>query len=224
VQIDVWSDVVCPWCYIGKRRLEAALSRVDRPVTVVWHSFQLDPNAPRESSANLEEMLAKKYGMSPGQARSMQERVTAVAAEAGLAYRLDRARPENTFDAHRLLQWASSLGQGPALTERLMKAYFVDGERIGDRATLARLAGEIGLDPEEAAKVLADESSHADAVRADVGRARDIGVRGVPFFVVDGRYGISGAQEVAVLEQAIRQALAEVPAPAPGCDDGSRSV
>lgn len=222
MQIDVWSDVVCPWCYIGKRRLEAALDGIDAPVTVVWHSFELDPSAPKSSDLTLEQMLAKKYRMPPEKARELQARVTGIAAGDGLEYHLDRARPENTFSAHRLLQWAATLGQGPALTERLMRAYFVDGERIGDPTVLARLAGEAGLDPAAAATVLADERAFADVVRADVEQGRKIGVNGVPFFVIDGRYAVSGAQEVPVLQRAITQALAERPvvvADGEGCDD-----
>lgn len=207
MQIDVWSDVVCPWCYIGKRRLERAIEGIEDPIEVTFHSFELDPSAPKRSDLTLDEMLAKKYRLPPGQVAQMQERVTTLAAAEGLEYHLDRARPENTFDAHRLLHWAGAQGKGRELKERTMRAYFVEGERIGDPATLARLAGEVGLDAAEAARVLADETSHADAVRADQAQARAYGITGVPFFVIDGRYGVSGAQEASVLRSAIEKAL-----------------
>lgn len=226
MQIDVWSDVVCPWCYIGKRRLEKALTGLDG-VTVVWHSFQLDPTTPLRSELTLDQMLAQKYRLPPGQVAQMQERVTRLAAGEGLDYHLDRARPENTFAAHRLLQWAKAQGKLPELKERLLRGYFVEGERIGDPAALARLAGEVGLDAEQATAVLADEDRHADDVRADLAQARAYGISGVPFFVIDGKYGVSGAQEVAVLRGAVEKALSERPvavAPAEACTDDECAI
>lgn len=205
--IDVWSDVVCPWCYIGKRRLEKALEGLS-DVQVVWHSFQLDPTTPKQSDLTLDEMLARKYQLPPGQVAQMQARVTGLAAAEGLDYHLDRARPENTFDAHRLLHWARAQNKGPELKERLLRAYFVEGQRIGHAPTLATLAGEVGLDAEQAAAVLADDGAHADDVRADIAQARAYGITGVPFFVIERRYGVSGAQESTVLRSAIDQARA----------------
>jgi predicted DsbA family dithiol-disulfide isomerase len=208
VRVDVWSDVVCPWCYIGKRRLEAALEGLP-PIEVVWHSFELDPNAASHSDLTLDQLLAQKYRLPPAQVAEMQERVTLLAAQEGLEYHLESARPENTFDAHRLLHWAASHGEGPRLKERLLRAYFVEGERLGDHASLARLAGDIGLDPAAAAAVLADRQAFAAAVRADEQQARAYGISGVPFFVIDGRYGVSGAQASAVLRNALQRALGE---------------
>jgi predicted DsbA family dithiol-disulfide isomerase len=208
MQVEIWSDVVCPWCYIGKRRFEAAIREYGEPVTVVWRSFQLDPHAPARSELSLVELLSRKYGMPQAQAQAMQERVTGLAAEVGLAYRLDQARPESTFDAHRLLQWARGEGRAGELKERLLAAYFTEGARVGDRETLARLAEEVGLDRAQAAAVLADPARGAEGVAHDQALARRLGISGVPFFVLAGRLGVSGAQEPAQLARALRQAAA----------------
>lgn len=225
MQIDVWSDVVCPWCYIGKRRLEAALSQFpDRErVTVVFHAFELDPSAPRQATQTLDELLARKYGMPPAQVAAMQERVTGLARAEGLAFALDRARPENTFDAHRLIALAKAHGRQAAVKEALMSAYFEQGRRVGDPAELRAIGLAAGLPADEVDQVLADPTRFADAVRGDESEARRLGIRGVPFFVVDGKYGVSGAQPVEVLGGAITRAWSERPpevAPGPGCDDG----
>jgi predicted DsbA family dithiol-disulfide isomerase len=198
VQVEIWSDVVCPWCYIGKRHFEAALARFDHrdEVEVVWRAFELDPSAPARRDEPTIEHLAHKYGMSLDQARAAQDRVTAVAAQDGLRYDLDHAQTGNTFDAHRLIHLALVTG-GPALQdavkERLLAAYFTEREAIGDHDTLVRLVGEAGLD-EAAARAVLDSDRYGDQVRSDERDAQQLGVTGVPFFVVDRAYGASGAQ------------------------------
>ncbi len=207
MDVEIWSDVVCPWCYIGKRRFEHALSTFDRrgEVNVTWRSFQLDPSAPATSDEDPIDRLAAKYGMSRATAEAAQARVTANAATAGLDFHLDRARSGNTFDAHRLIHYAKSVGKQDALKERLMAGYFVEGAAIGERDVLARLAGEIGLDDAAVGDVL-DGDAYADQVRHDELEARQLGITGVPFFVFDRTYGVSGAQPSEVMLGALQQA------------------
>lgn len=230
MRVDVWSDVVCPWCYIGKRRLEAALERFpfrDR-VEVVFHSFELDPSAPKQSTESMTTLLAKKYGMSPAKAEQMQAHVTSVAAEDGLAFHLGNTTPANTFDAHRLLHLAKARGKQEALKEALMAAYFTEGKRVGDADTLVAAAVSVGLDEAEARAVVTDPNAYADAVRADETRARQYGIRGVPFFVLDEKYGVSGAQPADTLLAALSRAWAERPPEATPdgavCDDDACAV
>jgi predicted DsbA family dithiol-disulfide isomerase len=229
MQIEVFSDVVCPWCYIGKRRLEQALSTFPHAheVTITYRSFQLDPTAPRRSEESLEQHLATKYGRTLDEARQMNQRVSDVAATVGLDFRLADAQRGNTFDAHRLLQLAAARGRQPELKERLMKAYFSEGGLLSDHNELVALAAQVGLDPAEVAAVLAGDD-YADAVRADLALARGFGVTGVPFFVVDRTYGVSGAQEAAVLTDVLQRAWTEAhpltvltpDGPADDCTDG----
>ena len=207
MQIEIWSDVICPWCYIGKRRFEHALAQFDQrdAVSVIWRSFELDPDAPRQHAGTLEQLLARKYGVSPQQAAEMNARVSGVASEVGLEYRLSVARPGNTFDAHRLLHFAASRQFGDRATERIMHAYFSEALTVGDRAALARLAPEFGIAESDALAML-ESDAYADAVRADEARAAAFGVSGVPFFVFDEKSGISGAQPVEVFAEALQQA------------------
>jgi len=202
--VEIWSDVVCPWCYLGKRRFESALARFEHrdDVEVVWRSFELDPNAGPSSSVPPAERLAAKYGMSVEDAQANHDRLTALAAEDGLEYYLDRTRGGNTFDAHRLIQLGKAHGVQDAVKERLMRAYFTDNVAIDDRETLIRLAAEAGLDADEARATLASDD-YADAVREDEELARRIGINGVPFFVLGRRYGVSGAQTSDVLLEAL---------------------
>ncbi len=206
MQIEIWSDVICPWCYIGKRHFEKALEQFGHrdEINVIWRSFELDRDAPKQYPGTLEERLASKYGVSLQEAEAMNARVTAVAKEAGLEYRLARARPGNTFDAHRLLHFAKSKGLGDRATECLMHAYFSESLPVGDRAALAGLAPKFGMTEAEAMKML-DSDDYADAVRADELRAAEFGVTGVPFFVFDEKSGISGAQPIAVFVEALQQ-------------------
>ncbi len=208
--IEVFSDVVCPWCYIGKRRLEQALAEFPHAegVEVLFRSFQLDPSTPKDSDQSLGEMLSTKYGTSRDEAREMNQRVSDIAAGVGLRYDLAAAHPANTFDAHRLLHFAAANGRQAELKERLMRAYFTEGRRIGDHGVLAELAADVGLDQKAAAAMLAGDD-YAEDVRADVALARDFGANGVPFFVFDRRYGVSGAQETDVFRQVLDQVWAE---------------
>ena len=215
MRVDIWSDVVCPWCYIGKRRFETALSGFahSEQVEVVWHSFQLDPTtvsdpAGAAPAVSHSRRLADKFGRSVAEIDAMQANLSALAAAEGLDYHLDDVRSANTFDAHRLLHLAADRGLQGELKERLLRATFVDTEAVGDHATLQRLATEVGLPADEVAAVLASDR-YADDVRADVDQAREYGITGVPFFVVDAKYGISGAQPAEVLSGALDQAWAE---------------
>lgn len=233
VRIHIWSDVVCPWCYIGKRRLEAALSRFEHAdrVDVVWHSFELDPGAPAQAEGEYVSRLAAKYGTGIDRARAMVDTMTATGREDGLDLRFDAVRPGNTFDAHRLLHLALDRGVQHDLEERLLRATFTEGRPIGDRATLADLAAEAGLDRLEAEAVLAGDD-YAEQVRADEEQAAALRITGVPFFVVDARYGVSGAQPADVLLEVLQRAWSEQAPPLTvvgggtddGCADGSCAV
>jgi predicted DsbA family dithiol-disulfide isomerase len=206
MKIEIWSDVVCPWCYIGKRRFETALARFEHAgeVEVEWKSFELDPNAPVRRGSTAEH-LARKYGMTLEQVARSHERMTALAAAEGLEYHLDETQGGNTFDAHRLLQLAKARGLGGELKERLLRAYFTEREPIGEREVLVRLGGQLGL--EDAAEVLASDA-YADAVRRDEHEARLLGISAVPFFVVDRYYGIEGAQPPEAILDTLTRAVA----------------
>jgi predicted DsbA family dithiol-disulfide isomerase len=207
MQIEVWSDVICPWCYIGKRHLEMALAKFPHweSVQVIWRSFELDPDSPRQPPGSLEEMLAEKYGVSRQEAAAMNARVTEAAKEVGLEYRLADAHPGNTFDAHRLLHFAASKQLDDGASERLMHAYFSESLAVGDHAALARLAPEFGITENEAMAVL-KSNAYSEEVRADEKRAANLGITTVPSFVIDENIGISGAQPVDVFARAIQQA------------------
>ena len=210
MKVEIWSDVVCPWCYLGKRRFESALARFEsqEDVEVVWRSFELDPAAPQQRELLGAAHLAHKYGMSLEEAEASQRRLTELAAAEGLEYHLDITAGGNSFDAHRLLHFAAASGRQEELNERLLRGYFTEGEAIGRRDVLARLADDVGLEPAEVAGVLAGDQ-FGDAVRADEQRARLLGINGVPFFAVDERYGISGAQSSDLLLSALEQAWSE---------------
>lgn len=203
MKIEVWSDIVCPWCYIGKRRLETALAGFDHEVEVEWKSFQLDPAYPRGKAVPIYDALAEKFGGGRDQVREMTARVTALAEVEGLHYDYDHGVMVNTFDAHRLAHHAKSQGLGPEMHERLMRAQLVEGETVNDVDTLVRLAEEVGV--EGARPVVTSEEYTAD-VEADIREARLLGATGVPFFVLDRKYGVSGAQPVEVFTQALRTA------------------
>ena len=230
--MEIWSDVVCPWCAIGKRRFEAALARFEHrdEVVVRWRSFELDPTAPQEREGTLVEHLASKYGTATAQAEEMIDRMAQTAAGEGWEFHLERARSGSTVDAHRLLHLAAERGVQDAVKERLLRAYLTEGERIGDPATLARLVVEAGLDEAEAREVL-ESDRYLDDVRADQAQARAYGITGVPFFVVDAAYGVSGAQPADALLDVLRTAwtaahpLQMVPsAGGETCADGSCAV
>ena len=208
IQLDIWSDIVCPWCYIGKRRMERALEGFEEEVQITWRSFELDPHSLTDPNLSLTEMLAKKYGMSLERARQAQAQVTQAAKQEGLDFVFDEARPANTFDAHRLLQFAHTQGKGGELKERLMRAYFSEGKPVGDLDTLTALAAEVGL-PEDRTREVLESDAFGAEVRGDEAKAMQLGVRGVPFFVINGTHGISGAQPTEVFKQVFETVLAE---------------
>jgi predicted DsbA family dithiol-disulfide isomerase len=207
--VDIWSDVVCPWCYLGKRRFEAALEQFEHreQVEVTWHAFELDPEAPRRPEGTLAESLAAKYGMSLEDAEASHRNLTEMAAAEGLEYHFERAQRGNTFDAHRLIRLALDQGRQDEMKERLLRAYLTEGEPIGDRDTLARLATDVGIG-EEAARAALAGGRYSSEVRGDEHTAGRLGIRGVPFFVLDRRYGVSGAQPADVLLEALNTAWA----------------
>ncbi|MCX5743633.1 MAG: DsbA family oxidoreductase [Proteobacteria bacterium] len=212
LRLDVWSDIACPWCYIGKRHLEAALASFAHAasVDVVWRAFELDPAAPRVHDGTLSyaARIAAKYRVSAAQGQVMIDRVIDAGKRAGLAFRYDHIKSGNTFDAHRLLHWALAHGKQGELKERLLHAYMTEGQAIGEPAVLAALAADVGLPATEATAILAGDR-YAREVRDDEALARELGITGVPFFVMAGRIGVSGAQPVEVLAQALAQAWAE---------------
>jgi predicted DsbA family dithiol-disulfide isomerase len=207
--VEIWSDVVCPWCYIGKRRFEAALASFGHAaeVAVTWRAFELDPEAPAGYDRPPAERLAEKYGQTVEQALASHAQLTELAAAEGLEYHLDRTRGGNTFDAHRVIALAAERGFGEAAMERIMRGYFTEGEAVGDHETLVRLVADAGVDAEAARSVLAGDA-YADAVRADELLGARMSIRGVPFFVLDRRYGVSGAQPAELLVQALDTAWA----------------
>ncbi|MEM9453845.1 MAG: DsbA family oxidoreductase [Myxococcota bacterium] len=207
LRVEIWSDVACPWCWVGKRHLEAALERFGQQAQVVWRAFELDPSAPKAHPPGTDyvQRLANKYRTTRDQAQAMIDRMTRVGAENGLDFRFDRARPGNTFDAHRLLHWAGEHGKQDALKERLFSAYMHEGQSVADHEVLVDLAAEVGLDAERAQALLSSDE-HAHDVRHEQATAAELGVTGVPFFVIDGRYAVSGAQPSEVLLQAMQRA------------------
>jgi predicted DsbA family dithiol-disulfide isomerase len=213
VHVEIWSDIACPWCYIGKRRFEAALAAFEHrdQVQVTWRSFELDPSAPAERPGDRAVRLAEKYGSSVEQARAMQQNMTDVAAGDGLVFRFDIAREGSTFDAHRLLHLAQAHGVQDALKERLMRAYLSEGELMSDHDSLVRLASEAAL-PEDAVREVLTTDRYAAEVRDDERTATSLGISGVPFFVVDRAFGASGAQSPEVLGELLRSAWEARPA------------
>ena len=209
MQVEIWSDVVCPWCYLGKRRFEQALDSFDHrdQVDVVYRSFELDPSAPGDASTPTVDVLATKYGMSLAQASDAQRQMEQRAALDGLTFRMDGLLSGNTRDAHRLLHLAKARGLQPELAERLHRAYFTEQASIFDHVSLTSLAVEVGLGQSEVEQVL-DSDQYARDVIEDETTAGQLGATGVPFFVIDRRYGISGAQPADAILSALQQAFA----------------
>ena len=207
MKVEIWSDVVCPWCYIGKRRFETALQQLGDPtdVEVTWRSFQLNPEQPRGRRQSHDEYLADKLGGSLEQVRVLNDQVSALAAAEGLDYDFDRYQVINTWDAHRVAHLGKALGLDEPIQERFLRGQLVEGEVLDDPDTLVRLAGEVGVPADEVRDVLATDRFAAD-VAADIRTARELGVGGVPFFVIDRRYGVSGAQTPEVFVQALETA------------------
>jgi len=212
MNIEIWSDVVCPWCYIGKRRLERALAQMaDAPkVAIVHRSFQLNPSAPQGATSPRREYLRAKYGWSPDKAAQIDADMERRAAGDGLEYHLTAGGlTGNTFDAHRLVQLAKDRGRHDETVERLFRAYFTEQRSLFDKESLETLAADAGLDVGDARSVLAG-TDYGDAVAADIREAQALGVSGVPFFVFDRRLGLSGAQPVEIFVVALRQAASYV--------------
>jgi predicted DsbA family dithiol-disulfide isomerase len=210
MQVEIWSDVLCPWCYIGKRHFEEALAQFAHrdEVDVTWRSFELDPSAPRHREGSQVEHIARKYGITVEQAQAAQDRITRVAARADLAYDFDRIQPGNSFDAHRLIHLAADHGLQDEMKERLMAAYLTEGAAIGEPETLEKLGVDIGLDPQDVRAVL-DSDRYRQEVRADEAAASTLGISAVPFFVFDRTYGVSGAQPAEALLEVLEKAWAE---------------
>jgi predicted DsbA family dithiol-disulfide isomerase len=208
--VEVWSDVVCPFCYLGKRKFANALSRFAHrdEVEVVWKSFQLNPSVRTDPTISINDFLAREKGFDVRTAEQLHDRISRAGREVGLDYRFDRAIVANTFDAHRVIHFASAQGKGDEAFERLFRAYFTEGRNIGDRATLVELGADIGLDAPALSAAL-ESDAYADAVRSDIEDARQLGINGVPFFVLDRTYGVSGAQDAGIFLQALEQARAE---------------
>ncbi len=209
--IDVVSDVVCPWCYLGEKRLAAALAEESEPVVVRWRPYQLDPTIP-EGGLDRQAYMARKFG-NDGKLKAVHDRLVQLGAEIDLPFAFDRiTRAPNTLDAHRLIRWSASSAAQAAVVDRLFHAYFVEGRDIGDRATLIAIAAESGLAADLVSRLFED-GADVDAVQNEIAQAQAIGVTGVPFFIFAGRLGVPGAQDVSVLRRAIAQSR--------GGDDGS---
>lgn len=233
VNVAIWSDIACPWCYIGKRRFEVALAQFSQheQVEVTWRSFELNPAAPLSNPLSARENLAAKYGETLAGAQKMQDTMTDAAAGEGLEFHFDKLKLTNTFQAHQLVHLASEYGLQDAMKERLFKAYLSEGEFLGDVDTLVRLAEEIGLNGAEARAAL-EEQTYAQTVRNDEAQAQAYGISGVPFFVINDTYGVSGAQPSEVLLNALEQVWQEQKPlqligagdETEGCEDGSCAV
>jgi len=208
MRVDIWSDIVCPWCYVGKRRFETALAAFDAAtIEVVHHSFQLNPAAPRDRTTDRRQMLMQKYRLTEARVDELDAQMTHLAAAEGLQYRLEGTVTGNTFDAHQLVHLAHEHGRQDAMLERLYHAYFSEGRSVFDQESLVELAQEAGLDRDTARAALAG-ARYASAVRDDMELARRIGITGVPFFVIDSHYGVSGAQSSARFLEALTSAAA----------------
>ena len=205
VVVDVWSDIMCPFCYMGDTLLMQAAAQFPHPVDVRYHSYQLMPDLPADRAGDVNEILAKKHGLPRAQAEAINAQVTERAAQLGLRYRLDMAQAINTKAAHRLIHFAKSEGRDHAMVERLFRAYFTEGRNTGDYASLADLAAEVGLDRDRSLAAL-ESGAFSDDFDRDVALARELGISGVPFFVFDGKIAVSGAQPVEAFVQALQTA------------------
>lgn len=211
IQVHIWSDVVCPWCFVGKRRFERALKDFGEPVEITWHSFELDPHQTSlgGSSASAPERLAKKLGMPVERALAMMEQMAETGRPEGIAFNLKDGKTRSSFDAHRLVHLAAESGKQDAMKERLFQAHFEQALDVGDREVLRTLGREVGL-PQDAVDEVLGTDRFADEVRSDEATARELGISGVPFFVI-GRYGISGAQKSELFVDVLRRVRSETP-------------
>ncbi len=208
IKVDIWSDVQCPWCYIGKRKFEAGAAAFGGDVEVEYHSFELAPDTPVDFDGSPVDYLSQRKGIPVQQVTEMLANVTGIAASVGLDYDYDHVHQTNTVKAHELIHYAKSVDRQLDMKERLLKAYFVDGRHVGRIEDLADLAAEIGLDRAEVVRVLTDETYLPD-VKADVAQAIEYGIQGVPFFVIDGKYGVSGAQDATTFANVLEQVRTE---------------
>ena len=208
IKVDIWSDVQCPWCYIGKRKFEAGAELFDGEVEVEYHSFELSPDTPVEYEGTPVQYLSERKGMPVAQVEEMLERVTGIAKAVGLDYDYDHVHQTNTVISHELLHFAKSKGRQLEMKERLLKAYFIDGEHVGRIPDLVAIAVELGYDADEVTEALESHRFLAD-VKADVALAQEYGIQGVPFFVIDGKYGVSGAQEAEAFANVLAQVKSE---------------
>lgn len=206
MQVEIWSDIMCPFCYIGKRKFEAALEKFPKKneVEIIWKSYQLDPNIKEQPGKDIYSYLAEAKGQSLEWSKKMHENVVNMAKSVGLEYNFDKAVIANSFDAHRVIQFAKKHGLGDALEERLFKAYFTEGKNFADHETLAAIGEEVGLDRKEILSLL-NSNDLADNVHSDIEEGMRLGLRGVPFFVFNRKIGVSGAQESAVFLQALEE-------------------
>lgn len=204
IKVDVWSDIACPWCYIGKRKFEAGAAQFGGEVEIEYHSFELAPDTPVDFDGSETDFLAHHKGIPPEQVAGMLERVTGIAEQVGLHYDYEALQHTNTVLAHQLIHYAKAHGRQLDMKERLLKAYFEEGRHLGRVEELADLAAELGLDRDDVIRSLS-EKEYLDAVNADKQQAVEYGIQGVPFFVIDGKYGISGAQDAATFAAALQQ-------------------
>ncbi len=204
IKVDIWSDVQCPWCYIGKRKFEAAVEAFDGDVEVEYHSFELAPDTPVDYEGTPTQYLAERKGLPMPQVEQMIDRVRGIAAAVGLDYDYEHMHQTNTVKAHELLHYAKAHGRQLEMKEALLKAYFLDGGHVGRIDDLADLAATVGLDRDDVARALT-ENAYLAAVKADMAQAQAYGINGVPFFVFDGQYGVSGAQESATFANVLDQ-------------------
>lgn len=217
IRIEIWSDVVCPFCYMGKRRLENALEQFPAKdeVEILWHSLQLDPSAKKEEGKDIYDHLAEKYGQDREWAKAVNANLVENARKVGLEYNFDRVIPTNTFDAHRLIHFAASRGLQGEAEERLFAAYFTEGKDLSDLNALVQLGTEVGLDADEVRKSI-ESSDYADAVRRDIQEAESLGINAVPFFMFNRKYAISGAQPIHLFLESLQKISEEERSPAAG--------
>lgn len=210
MKIEIWSDVMCPFCYIGKRRFEVAMAQFGKgqDIEIEWKSFLLNPEMQTDPSKNIHQFLSEHKGISVEEAKSMNDQVAHMAANSGLTFDFDKAIPANSFNAHRFLHYTKIYGKQNEAEELLFKAYFTEGKNIDDANTLTEMAITLGLETEELAKDMSSDAFFQDVVM-DVQEAREIGVRGVPFFVFDRKYAVSGAQEIEVFTQTLEKSFEE---------------
>jgi predicted DsbA family dithiol-disulfide isomerase len=208
VKVDIWSDVACPWCFIGKRKFEEGVRRFGGDVEIEYHSFELSPDTPVDFDGSTTDFLAARKGMPVQQVEQMLANVTGIADSVGLHYDFDQVKHTNTVLAHQLIHYAKAHGRQAEMKERLLSAYFEEGRHVGRIEDLADLAAEVGFDRDDVIRSL-ESREHLAAVEADKSQAIAYGIQGVPFFVLEGKYGISGAQDASVFENALGQVAAE---------------